>query len=150
MVCKVRGCRFSSTHLTLYHKCGNCNKYGHGRYECLYENNKRALLTNFLCSSQTIPIELHCQIETCTLPWTHHRIAHHCSLCGGNGHDMTTECGHIVNKKCPICTMYSDINIKNTIYTDTDCAICMDNSNKKVVFEACGHAQVCNDCVVQL
>ena len=28
MLCKVRDCHFNTTHLTFYHKCGNCNLYG--------------------------------------------------------------------------------------------------------------------------
>ena len=53
-------------------------------------------------------------------------------------------------KKCPICNGYSNIDIKNTIFTDIDCVICMEGEKKKVVFENCGHAQVCEGCVVQL
>ena len=150
MPCNVHGCRFSDTHLTFYHQCGNCKIYGHGRYECLYDAAKLALYNNFMAPSQTISPSSHCLIETCQFPWSHQQIAHHCSLCGGNGHDKTTSCEYIIHKKCPICNGYSNIDIKNTIFTDVDCAVCMDNSKKKVVFDECGHAQVCEGCVIQL
>ena len=34
MYCKVLKCKFPSSHVTLGHKCGRCNKYGHGEIEC--------------------------------------------------------------------------------------------------------------------
>lgn len=150
MLCKVRGCRFNQTHLTFYHKCGNCNIYGHGRYECCYDDDKQHLYQQFMTPDQVIPYESHCQIETCQFPWSHQQIAHHCSLCGKNGHDKTSACEYIIHKKCPICNGHSNINIKNRIFTDIDCVICMEGEKKKVVFENCGHAQVCEECVVQL
>jgi hypothetical protein len=32
--CKVKYCRFSNTHTTIAHQCGNCGKHGHGQVEC--------------------------------------------------------------------------------------------------------------------
>ncbi len=101
MLCKVRGCRFNQTHLTFYHKCGNCNLYGHGRYECLHDDEKQRLYQQFMSPDQQIPFESHCQIETCQFPWSHQQIAHHCSLCGKNGHETTPRGGKINTKKGP-------------------------------------------------
>ena len=34
MFCKVDQCRYDNCHTTKGHRCGNCNKYGHGKLEC--------------------------------------------------------------------------------------------------------------------
>lgn len=39
MYCQVAKCRFPETHITPYHKCGQCKGYGHGRVECSVNNN---------------------------------------------------------------------------------------------------------------
>lgn len=34
MSCGVNRCRYPDTHRTYAHKCGNCDKFGHGQIEC--------------------------------------------------------------------------------------------------------------------
>lgn len=150
MTCQVFGCRFPSTHLTFYHKCGNCNIYGHGQYECRNENLKQQLYTTFMDKNQTISSYDHCSIETCKFPWSHSTIAHHCQLCGKNGHDKTTQCEYIIYKKCPICKIDSHVNLNNLSYNDSNCCICLTNDEQKVVFETCKHGHVCKNCINSL
>jgi hypothetical protein len=43
--CKCVECRHSNDHLTYYHKCGKCERFGHGQYECpLNRNGDMSLL----------------------------------------------------------------------------------------------------------
>ena len=148
--CKITGCRYPNTHLTLYHKCGRCHKYGHGQYECHQLADKNVLITMYV-NNQTLLSEYdHCTIDSCKFPWSHKTIAHHCEICGKNGHDSTIECEFIINKTCPICKIKSDIDLTKNMYADHDCSICLENNEKKVVFSGCKHAQVCEVCVKQL
>ena len=60
---------------------------------------------------------------------------------------------HPQNKK--IFKFYEKVLSRNqenneTTVKEFDCVICMEEVKKKVVFEKCGHAQVCEKCVVQL
>ena len=48
--CKVRGCRFATSHHTLDHMCGKCKDHGfdergHGRVECGHGDMMNALLS---------------------------------------------------------------------------------------------------------
>ncbi len=45
-LCHCKGCRFSDSHITSYHKCGTCNDYGHGQFECRKNNNDDNSNTN--------------------------------------------------------------------------------------------------------
>ena len=102
MACQVAQCRYADTHITSYHKCGNCGEYGHGRVECptiyvrkkKYNNTGYALvndtelgtdidydkykLVNELHSKKIIPIkkENYCKIKGCYVPNTHSTEAH--------------------------------------------------------------------------
>jgi len=148
MLCKVRGCRFANTHLTIAHKCGNCDNYGHGRYECMYPDDKKLLLERSFSSSMELMSQSeYCTARPCKFPWSHKTVSHHCSLCGNNGHERTVACRYIIEKKCPICNKISTINLQQKIYTDQDCAICLQPDKQKLVFEGCKHAHVCVECV---
>ena len=37
--CKVKGCKFKSSHVTLEHTCETCGKYGHGKGDCKKYHN---------------------------------------------------------------------------------------------------------------
>ena len=59
MNCKVKNCRFSSTHDTINHQCGSCKRFGHGRLECgnqqMIDNLKQyftSVVNCNLCDSQ--------------------------------------------------------------------------------------------------
>jgi hypothetical protein len=39
-LCKIYGCRHANSHETKDHKCGNCNRLGHGRVECKSSHKK--------------------------------------------------------------------------------------------------------------
>ena len=106
--CKVSGCRFSSTHTTSAHKCGQCHEYGHGQMECghtTWVDKLRQL------PDEIIPIEKHCTIQNCPNKSTHLTISHHCKFCGKNGHDVDTCPDNKVLFKieCPLCMVVNEI-----------------------------------------
>ncbi len=77
--CIVQGCRFSSTHLTKSHKCGKCERFGHGQMECGNDH----LITKLNITSKPIyfPPNLNCTSMFCPCPWTHTSDSHYCSQC---------------------------------------------------------------------
>jgi hypothetical protein len=85
MLCKVNGCRYSKTHITKAHKCGNCGLFGHGKMEC-----GNAELIKDLNTNDTEPFIICC-IENCKDRTTHTIEGHKCNFCGVYAHDET-EC----------------------------------------------------------
>ena len=81
--CKVKNCRFPKSHVTVSHKCGKCNEYGHGVVECNDMTKKNNLL---LYHDDEMPDTLNCTIHDCKKSNTHTNDAHHCELCGVRGH----------------------------------------------------------------
>jgi hypothetical protein len=101
MSCKVALCRFPETHITTYHRCGNCKKYGHGRVECCkgpepstdpldeFFSGIKPINTQTYCQNydkinalynlpiEPLPIERHCTINNCPIKHTHSSSAHH-------------------------------------------------------------------------
>ena len=79
--CKVAGCRFPQTHTTSGHKCGKCNRYGHGRIECgVYSLIER--LRPF--HNDRLPESMHCTLVGCKHAWSHNKHAHNCHKCFRN------------------------------------------------------------------
>ena len=56
-ICRVRGCRYSSTHTTRHHRCGNCGELGHGVVECGNQTRIEYLKQYF---HETLPTHKHC------------------------------------------------------------------------------------------
>lgn len=96
MSCQVAQCRHSESHITSYHKCGNCGAYGHGRVECPSKPKEAPLDKFFRVGPEpqnilnygplqalerlpTIPLDprLHCTVPGCPVPSTHSAAAHH-------------------------------------------------------------------------
>lgn len=80
--CYCKGCRFSDSHITSYHKCGNCKKYGHGQFECVQIKGNYNWINNLfekyiLTNKDYLPTELHCDIEGCKSKETHSTFSHH-------------------------------------------------------------------------
>jgi hypothetical protein len=92
--CKVKGCRFSSFHVTSRHECGTCKNLGHGKVEC---NNKN--LQNILnqYNKDTININDRCKYINCIDPETHKTDGHTCIYCHSANKHL---------KKCPIINNY--------------------------------------------
>jgi len=89
--CRVQGCRFSSSHVTPAHRCGVCNKFGHGEIEC---GNQRKINTlKELSKSDTMAPGARCTLSFCSYRWSHTNNAHHCRKCGERAHCMTN-CPH--------------------------------------------------------
>jgi hypothetical protein len=81
MNCHVKNCRFNNLHTTSGHKCGTCNKYGHGRGEC-----GNTLLINDLMKykDDKLPHRLQCTHGDCKWKWNHTTQGHHCHKCHKN------------------------------------------------------------------
>lgn len=148
--CKVKHCRFKSTHTTSGHKCGTCGKYGHGQVEC-----KNKFLKDKI--SQYLNDVLHesewCTIDGCKYKWSHKTISHHCSKCNKNGHgSKNCPLNEIFyNIECPICRTKNKISSKQKkIYgLQEKCSICKDNE-VNIFLPDCGHACLCSECLEEL
>ena len=155
--CRVRGCRYKHSHVTSGHRCGKCNKNGHGQVEC---NNTTLIehLEHF--ADNVLPNDKHCTMEECYNRNLHTTRAHHCEYfnCGEN-HSIT-ECPLIINVKqiilnyditCPLCRKDNTIssNYVKIKGNDTKCSICYTN-NVEVYFPSCGHVCVCHTCLQKL
>jgi hypothetical protein len=91
VLCKVRGCQYSSTHVTVAHKCGKCGLFGHGKIEC---HNPEAIkiLGNFYLDK--IPKDKKCKISGCKYKDRHTTEGHVCHYCDKLGIKNHTQ-------KCP-------------------------------------------------
>jgi len=87
--CRVQGCRFKTSHVASAHRCGVCEKFGHGEIEC---GNQRKMynLTENSKDDKLIP-SAHCDLKHCDYRWSHSSSAHHCRKCGERAH-CETEC----------------------------------------------------------
>ena len=58
---------------------------------------------------------------------------------------------NIIEKDCPICRKNSKVDLNMDIFTGgTTCNICMDEKDKMVLFQGCGHALICKECFQRL
>ena len=78
MQCTVKGCRYSTTHITAGHQCGKCHQYGHGRMDC---------------NSSQIQITKKCIVDGCRYSTCHDTQNHQCGNCHQYGHGRR-ECGN--------------------------------------------------------
>ena len=79
--CKAKYCNYANSHVTSGHKCGICNKYGHGQIECQNKdmiNNLKKYYKDIL-----LP-ENQCTFINCKHKETHSTISHHCHKCFKN------------------------------------------------------------------
>lgn len=81
--CQVAYCNFPDSHVTIAHKCGICNKYGHGQIECQSENQNAINNLKKYYSDILLP-ENHCTFPNCKYKETHTKKAHHCHKCFRN------------------------------------------------------------------
>lgn len=79
MSCKVKNCRFSSTHTTLGHQCGKCGNFGHGVYECGNTKMVMNLLVNF--KDKLLEPKQFCQVINCPYKEFHTTDGHICEKC---------------------------------------------------------------------
>lgn len=98
-ICKVKGCRYSTLHVTSSHQCGKCKFLGHGQIECDDKKKKKHLET---FHDDSFHVHDYCTEIGCTFPETHKTDGHCCLYCGKRD-------GHM--KLCP------SINTK-TIFTN--------------------------------
>lgn len=79
MYCKVKGCRYSTEHVTSHHQCGKCYMFGHGQMECSDENKIKELQKHF---EDKMNKEHQCKIRDCVRKETHSTMGHFCRYCG--------------------------------------------------------------------
>lgn len=145
-VCRVRGCRFPSTHVSEGHRCGRCGARGHGRIECADQQAMQTLLAH---PDECVPHEEQCAVIFCPDRHTHKTEAHHCDQCGGRAGMHLGSCPQNLARTCPVCRVESVVDYHDTVYTDASCVVCMD-SKPLLVFSNCRHAVVCTDCTLRL
>jgi hypothetical protein len=78
MYCTVNSCRYADTHNSSGHRCGTCNKYGHGQLEC-----QNGAVTPKVVN---IPKDKQCTIHGCQHRSNHTNGGHQCRTCKKYGH----------------------------------------------------------------
>ncbi len=149
--CKVAYCRFSTTHVTKGHLCGNCRKYGHGDAECKRQN---AINNLRIYDDDVIPNNKICTVADCQNRELHTIDAHHCPVCLKRETHTINECPKnkptervIHNVKCPICRSDNPTVSTKKITGLTDkCCICIDN-NVEILLPTCYHCCMCLACL---
>lgn len=139
--CKVKGCRFSTTHVTRGHRCGRCGAFGHGQLECRDSDARSQLFMETIMDR--MPIHLWCSIGSCPCPSTHSSESHYCTTCQSRG---VCNCNprRIL---CPTCRTNSTYG--REIFTQNECIICCE-VKPMVLFETCKHAIICKACADQI
>lgn len=157
--CKVAQCRYSMTHCTAGHCCGQCGEFGHGEIEHLYPNRK-TLLRPYL--QDVLPNNICCTVADCQTPQLHTNEAHHCPICKMRTRHTVANCPYnhagisasdeIYDVTCPLCR--AEVSVKNPkrIPGLSDlCCICQDN-HVEILFPnpECYHVCVCMSCLKQM
>ena len=78
--CRVACCRFSDSHTTISHRCGNCGDYGHGQIECGNQskiNSLKKFYDDILPESKWCT---HC-LNHSSVKKTHSSQSHNCYKC---------------------------------------------------------------------
>ena len=85
--CKVRNCNYSQFHTTRSHKCGKCEKFGHGQIECDEFLRIQRLQRYYY---DKMPLEEQCSITNCMFKEYHSIESHQCSNCNEFKHSIYT------------------------------------------------------------
>ena len=142
--CRVRCCRWRTSHVTAGHRCGTCGTFGHGQLEC----GKESLIGNLQSLYVDDRVLVECSVPQCPAPWTHNTSAHHCGGCDRRGEECICFPTSL-SKHCPSCRVLGEVDLSYKLFTGSDCIVCMD-SKPCVVFKGCRHATVCAECVIRL
>jgi len=142
--CRVRSCRFKTSHTTRGHLCGTCKTTGHGQWEC-YDYAEKEKLKNYF--NEIIDPVDRCNIDDCSTRFFHKTSAHLCEYCQECGHSFLLCPNRIITVHCPICRTLNSIkaNQKKVAGIDISCCICMDKS-VQIFLPDCGHLCFCDDC----
>jgi hypothetical protein len=150
--CKAKYCRYSSSHTTAGHQCGNCHNYGHGQLECKQPQNLSLYL------DEIMPIHLQCQVIGCKHSKLHTTESHISTRYDELVYEPVSskwkidlkESEHSV--KCPLCRIkntYTDIESLKVYGITQKCVICADNEIG-VILTSCKHVCLCMNCLKQL
>jgi hypothetical protein len=144
--CKVSGCRFTSSHTTSGHKCGNCGVFGHGILECVNNSHDNLRKLNEKHGGDILQKSKRCTVKNCSTFWNHTTEAHHCNKCGTRTKNSECCLGPI-KVDCPICKTPNTIRKRNMNIKglDVKCCVCYDN-NVDIFFESCKHINTCLEC----
>ena len=146
--CRVRGCRFATSHVTSGHQCGRCGRYGHGRLECGFPAVQAALVRR-TCDDR-MPESRRCTFRDCHTPWTHATEAHWCAVCGRRGDGcVCSSSTRAPSSICPMCRASATYDAGAPVFTGAECVACAQPA-PLVVFEPCRHAVACIACAERL
>lgn len=122
MTCKVKNCRFPSTHTTLGHQCGKCGNFGHGVLEC----GNPKLVMNLLINNKDKLLKPHqyCQVVGCQFKEYHTTRGHKCEKC--NRFHSNNEC--IIDNNM----------VKSLIDNKIDLLNCIPRNNYTVFYSGMG------------
>ena len=121
MTCRVRGCRFASSHVSSYHRCGTCGATGHGQIECGKPREVALLRPHMRDVFDGEP----CRVRGCALNQTHCTSAHHCDACGRFGGGACGDCapdGVLLALACPVCRRTQTFE---RVYVTGSCPVCL-------------------------
>lgn len=143
--CKVKGCRYPNSHVTMGHKCGRCEMFGHGRYECARPSEKHKL--GYF--NDNLPEDMWCRHLGCGFAKLHTTDSHECMRCKKMSKDCYCDQQTI---NCPICRKRNTLrSIDNHKFfgVEQKCCICMVNEIN-ILFPECKHACICSVCITKL
>lgn len=120
--CNVSQCRYLDSHLTFYHKCGKCNKFGHGRLECPLIHNDEIMCNELIyLLSNSIPTEEYCSVDGCKFKYSHKTSSHSKTF----GNDMSEDDYNKIMKYIDLldssCYSYIHqklLNVIDTLFTE--------------------------------
>lgn len=147
-MCKVKNCRFPHSHVTMGHKCGKCNDYGHGNMECGSEQCIINLSRNY-GKEVLIPCD-YCQVPNCPTKNLHKTCAHQCQFCGDRHSEQNCKDINIptYSFKCPVCRTPNTLTCFQTKVSGSNdrCVICLEK-NVQIYNPNCGHICMCESCM---
>jgi|SaaInlStandDraft_4_1057021.scaffolds.fasta_scaffold08029_6 hypothetical protein len=75
-ICFCAKCRYETSHLSSYHKCGLCHAFGHGQIECKNNTRLNELKEKIKNNPKKMPDADHCTVQGCLTKYTHSTGSH--------------------------------------------------------------------------
>lgn len=144
MFCKVRNCRYNTTHVTMGHICGTCHELGHGQMEC---GNENSILSLRSYHGDRLGPDQYCRRCRSDVHTSEGHFCNECKTFGESCSCVTTSA--IV---CPTCRKDNVIfsNQPVRVYGLSEkCKICMENTIN-ICLPQCRHTCMCEECFRKL
>ena len=147
--CRITNCLDKETHITIGHRCKQCNYLGHCINECGDEDKINQLKN--ISAWDRIKSNEYCDIYGCEYFWLHTNQGHICGICDSKLHSkaycdyilfniqmvdlslpaVNNSNEHRVNIKCPLCLEINHFDINNQIIygLEQKCKVCLTNIN---------------------